>query len=74
MVWNPIKGLAFQLWKANLDGSPKLPIKVPSLVLYCPIWGHDAMRLWRGKSLSTLNCLNMWNYKNKALNKVLLMQ
>jgi hypothetical protein len=45
MVWNPIKGLAFQLWKANSDGSPKLPIKVPSLVPYRPIWGHDAIRL-----------------------------
>jgi len=45
MVWNPIKGLAFQLWKTNSDGSPKLPIKVSSLVPYRPIWGHDVMRL-----------------------------
>ncbi len=29
---------------------------------------------WKGRSLSLLNCLNMWNYKNKALNKVQLMQ
>jgi hypothetical protein len=34
-----------QLWKANADGSPKLPIRVPSPIPYRPIWGHDAMRL-----------------------------
>ncbi len=44
-VWNPTKGLPVQLWKANVDGSPKLPTKVPKLVPYHPIWGHDAMRL-----------------------------
>jgi hypothetical protein len=28
-----------------VDGSPKLLTKVPNLVPYRPIWGHDAMRL-----------------------------
>jgi len=27
-----------------LDGSPKLPIGVPSLVPYHPIWGNDALK------------------------------
>jgi hypothetical protein len=39
-----MNGLPIQLWKVNLDGSPKLPIGVPNLVPYCPIWGHDALR------------------------------
>jgi hypothetical protein len=34
-----------KLWKANLGGSPKLPIGIPSLVLYHRIWGDDALRL-----------------------------
>jgi len=39
-----MNGLLIQLWKVNLDGSPKLSIGVPNLVPYCPIWGHDALR------------------------------
>ncbi len=27
-----------------MDGSPKLPTKVPSPIPYCPIWNHDALR------------------------------
>ncbi len=34
-----------RLWKANLDGSSKLPIGVPSPIPYCPIWGNDVSRL-----------------------------
>jgi hypothetical protein len=41
-IWSPIEGLAIQSWKANADGSPKLPNGVFSLVPYHPIWGHDA--------------------------------
>ncbi len=37
--------LPIQLWKANADGSPKLPIGVPNLIPNRPIWGHDVMRL-----------------------------
>jgi hypothetical protein len=33
-----------RLWKANQDDSPKLATRVPSLVLYYPIWGNDASR------------------------------
>jgi hypothetical protein len=43
-VWSPIEGLLIQLWKANVNGSPKLPIRVPNPIPYCPIWGHEAMR------------------------------
>jgi hypothetical protein len=45
LMWSPIHGPLIRLWKANLDNSLKLPIGVPSLVLYCPIWGNDASRL-----------------------------
>jgi len=41
----PHRGVQSNLWKANADGSPKLPIGVPSPVLYHPIWGHDVVRL-----------------------------
>jgi hypothetical protein len=34
-----------RLWKANPNNSPKLLTKVLSHVLYCPIWGDDALRL-----------------------------
>jgi hypothetical protein len=39
-----IDGPSIRLWKANPDGSPKLPTRVPSFVLYYPIWGNDALR------------------------------
>jgi hypothetical protein len=39
-----MEGPPIQLWKTNLDGSPKLPIEVYNLVPYCPSRGHDAMR------------------------------
>ncbi len=45
LMWSPIHGPLIRLWKANLNNSLKLPIGVPSLVLYCPIWGNDASRL-----------------------------
>jgi hypothetical protein len=44
-IWSPIEAPPIQLWKANVDGSPKLPIIVPHLVPYHPIWGQDVMRL-----------------------------
>jgi hypothetical protein len=34
-----------QFWKVNVDGSPKIPIRVPNHVPYCPILGHDVVRL-----------------------------
>jgi hypothetical protein len=33
-----------QLWKVNVDGSPKLPTKVLNPIPYCPILGHDVVR------------------------------
>jgi len=39
-----IDGPLIRLWKVNPNGSPKLHVRVPSLVLYCPIWGNDASR------------------------------
>jgi hypothetical protein len=44
-IWSPTKEPPIQLWKVNVDGFPKLPTRVSSLVPYCPIWGHDAVRL-----------------------------
>jgi len=41
LVQSPVDVLPIRLWKANLDGSPKLPTNMPSPVLYCPIWGID---------------------------------
>ncbi len=43
-VWGPIDGFPIKLWKCNLDGSPKLPIGVPSPIPYHPIWGNNALR------------------------------
>jgi hypothetical protein len=43
-IRSPIDGPPIRLWKVNPNGSPKLHAKVPSLVLYCPIWGNDASR------------------------------
>jgi hypothetical protein len=34
LVWSPIDGPLIKLWKANPDGSPKLPNVVPSPILY----------------------------------------
>ncbi len=44
LVWSLVNGPPIRLWKTNLDNSPKLPIGVPNLVLYRPIWGNDASR------------------------------
>jgi hypothetical protein len=33
-----------RLWKANPNGSPKLPTRVISPILHHPIWGNDASR------------------------------
>jgi hypothetical protein len=52
----------------------KLPTRVCSLVPYCPIWGHNAVRSIGRKKLSMLDYLNTWDFGNKALNKVQLMR
>jgi len=44
-IRSPIDGPLIRLWKVHPNGSPKLHVRVPSLVLYCPIWGNDASRL-----------------------------
>jgi hypothetical protein len=44
-VWSPIDGPLVILWKANRNGSPKLPNIVPRPILYRPIWSNDALRL-----------------------------
>jgi hypothetical protein len=44
LMWSPIDGLLIKLWKANMDSSPKLPTRVPSPILYHPIWGKNALR------------------------------
>jgi hypothetical protein len=38
-IWSPIDALPIQLWKVNVDGSPKSQTRVPSPIPYCPIWG-----------------------------------
>ncbi len=43
-VRSPTYELPIKLWKSNLDGSPKLPTRVPSPIPYCQIWGNDALR------------------------------
>ncbi len=43
-IRSPVDGPPIKLWKVNLDGSPMLHVRVPSLVLYYPIWGNDASR------------------------------
>jgi len=43
-IWSLINGPLVGLKKANPDDSLKLSTKVPSLVLYRPIWGNDALR------------------------------
>jgi hypothetical protein len=45
IVYNPIETPLIQLWKVNVNGSPKLPTRVPNLIPYRPIWGHDEVRL-----------------------------
>jgi hypothetical protein len=43
-IWSPSDVLLIKMWKTNPDGSPKLPMNVPILVPYCPIWGIDPLR------------------------------
>jgi len=44
LVWSSIDGPLIRLWKVNPNGSPKLPTRILSPVLYHPIWGNDALR------------------------------
>jgi hypothetical protein len=44
LVHSLIDGLPIRLWKIIPDGSPKLPTRVPSPILYHPICGNDALR------------------------------
>jgi len=44
-IWSSIDAPPIKLWKANLDGLPKLHIGVPSPIPYCLIWGNDVLRL-----------------------------
>jgi hypothetical protein len=39
-VWSLIDGPLIRLWETNPNGSPKLPTRVPSPILYCAIWGQ----------------------------------
>jgi hypothetical protein len=43
-VYSPMDGPPIKFWKITPNGSLKLPIRILSLVLYCPILGHDALR------------------------------
>ncbi len=43
-MWSPIYGHPIKLWKVNPNNSPRLPIRVPSPILYRPIWGNDASK------------------------------
>ncbi len=36
-VWSPKDALPIRLWKVNPDGSPKLPMGMPSPIPYCSI-------------------------------------
>jgi len=38
-MWSPVNVPSIRLWKANPNGSPKLPRGVFSPVFYYPIWG-----------------------------------
>jgi hypothetical protein len=44
IIWSPTKGPPIQLWKANVDGCPKLLTGVPNPVPYRRIWCHDVVR------------------------------
>jgi len=57
-VWSPIDGPLIKLWKVNPDGSPKLPIKIPSPIPYHLIWGNDAF-----KSLKREKIINVGLFK-----------
>jgi hypothetical protein len=58
----------------NLDGSPKLPIEVPSHVPYRPIWGNDVLRFMEKKKSLMMDYPNMWNFESKTLIKTHPMQ
>jgi hypothetical protein len=63
MMWSPINGPLIKLWKTNLDGLPKLPTGVPSLVLYLPIWGNDALKSVEREKFITFGlskCMDLW--------------
>jgi hypothetical protein len=70
LVWSLIDGLPIRLWKANIGGSPKLPIGVPSLVLYRPIWGNDALRSVEREKFINYGLSKLWISGRWALHKI----
>jgi len=42
-IWSPIDVPPIILWKTNPNGSLKIPMGIPSLVPYRPIWGIDPL-------------------------------
>jgi len=70
LVWSPINGPLIKLWKANPDGSPKLPTGVPSHVLYHPIWGNDALKLMQKEKFISFGLSKYMDSKRWALHKI----
>ncbi len=40
-IRSPTNVPLIRLWKANPNGLTKLPMSMPSPIIYCPIWGID---------------------------------
>ncbi len=62
LVWSPIDGPLIRLWKVNSNGSTKLPTRVPSPILYHPIWGKDALRLVERKKFISSRLSKYMNF------------
>jgi hypothetical protein len=65
-VWSLMDGTPTKLWKTNPNGSPKLLIRISSLVPYRIIWGHDALRSMEREMLLVLDCPNTCKGLNKS--------
>jgi hypothetical protein len=64
-VWSPTKRPPIQLWKANANGSLNYVLKSPILFHIAQFGGMMHWGLWRGKSLSMLDCPNTWNSRSR---------
>ncbi len=68
-IWSPIDALPIQLWKVNVDGSPKSQTRVPSPIPYCPIWGQDAMRSMEKEKFISARLSKYMEFQKQGMEK-----
>jgi hypothetical protein len=66
-VWSLVDAPPIRLWKANPNGSPKLPMGVPNFVLYCPIWGINPLRFVKKQKIISVKLFKHMDFWKESI-------